>query len=249
MKYFILMLLIALTAAPGAAAGQVEFEKYFEDQTMRVDYYHVGDAATELVTLDRVYRYGTWAGSLKNLVDQLNYGAYYHKVYDALSGELIYSRGFDSYFKEYQTSGPAAKGVKRTFHESAIIPVPHSRIIFALDKRQKEGNLQEVFRCEIDPQDVAIISDRGPDGTVRVYKSLYSGDPHQKADVAIIGEGYTAAEEEKFKKDLKRFTEVFFKAEPCKSHKDHFNIYGVLKPSQESGVDEPRHGSFKNSPA
>ncbi len=29
--------------------------------------------------------------------------------------------------------------------------------------------------------------------------------------------------------------------------KDRFNLYGVLKPSDESGCDEPGHGSFKNT--
>jgi hypothetical protein len=168
-------------------------------------------------------------------------------VYDAASGELIYSRGFDSYFKEYQTSRPAADGAVKSFHESAIVPAPKSPIVFALDKRQKDGTLVEVFRCEIDPEDVDIITDEGPDASVIVVKSQYNGDPHTRADVAIVAEGYAAAEEDKFRRDLKRFTEVFFKAEPCRSYRDRFNIYGVFKPSQQSGCDEPRHGVFRNT--
>jgi hypothetical protein len=236
-----------LFTSPRAASGRTAFDEYFVDKTMRVDYHHVGDAETEIVTVDRIYRYGTWAGSLKNLIDGLDYGAYYHKVYDADSGTLIFSRGFDSYFKEYQTSPRAKEGIKKTFHESAIVPCPREKIVFALEKRHKEGHLEEIFRYEIDPGDVGVITDEAADGTVKVYKSLYNGDPHRKADVAIIAEGYTAEEEETFKTDLDRFTEVFFKAEPCKSHKKHFNVYGVFKPSQESGADEPRHGSFKNT--
>jgi hypothetical protein len=238
---------MALVILCSAATAGAAFDDYFTDKTMRIDYHHTGDAETEIVSLDRVYRYGVWAGSLVNLVDRLNYGAYYHKVYDGASGELIYSRGFDSYFKEYQTSGPASEGVVKTFHESAIVPSPKNKIVFALEKRQKEGDLVEVFRTEIDPANVNIITDEGADASVKVFKSLESGDPHVKADVAIIAEGYTAAEEAKFKKDLERFTKVFFKAEPCKSYKDHFNIYGVFKPSQQSGCDEPRHGQFRNT--
>jgi hypothetical protein len=41
--------------------------------------------------------------------------------------------------------------------------------------------------------------------------------------------------------------DVFFKQEPYKSLKNEFNLYGVFKPSQESGCDEPRHGVFKNT--
>ena len=223
------------------------FDDYFIDKTLRIDYHHTGDATTELVAVDRIYQYDAWAGSLVNLVDRLNYGAYYHKIYDAASGELVYSRGFDSYFKEYQTSGPARDGVVRSFHESAIVPAPKARIVFALEKRQKDGQLDEVFRTEIDPEDVMIIRDEGRDKSVKVFKSLDNGDPHKKADIAIIAEGYTAKEERKFRDDLNRFTNAFFKQEPCKSHRRLFNVYGVFKPSAQSGIDEPRHGSFRNT--
>jgi hypothetical protein len=223
------------------------FEDHFVDKTMRIDYHHTGDANTEIVSLDRIYEYGTWAGSLKNLVDTLNYGAYYHKIYDAASGELIYSRGFDSYFKEYQSSGSGQGGIIKTFHETAIVPGPKEKVIFALDKRQKEGGFKEVFRTEIHPNDVMIIHGEGLDASVQVVKSLYNGDPHVKADIAIIAEGYTSADEQKYRDDLKRFTETFFKEDPCRSHKHLFNIYGVFKPSLQSGIDEPRHGSFRNS--
>lgn len=227
--------------------AHADFDEHFADKTLRIDYHHTGDANTEIVSIDRIYEYGMWAGSLKNLVDDLNYGAYFHKIYDAASGELIYSRGFDSYFKEYQTSSQGQNGVIKAFHESAIIPLPKTKIIFALDKRQKEGNVKEIFRAEIDPADVMIIRGEGPDPSVRVVKSLYNGDPHVKADIAIIAEGYTSEDEQKFLKDLKRFTDTFFKQDPCKSHKKLFNIYGVLKPSLQSGIDEPRHGSFRHS--
>ncbi|MCK5620122.1 MAG: peptidase M64, partial [Candidatus Krumholzibacteria bacterium] len=246
-SWAILFLVVAMGTPTHGKEPPVSFDGYFFDKTMRVDYHHIGDAETELVALDRVYRYGAWAGSMIHLVDNLNYGAYYHKVYDASSGKLIYSRGFDSYFKEYQISAKAKDGVVKAFHETAIIPSPKNKIVFALDKRQREGHLVEVFRVEIDPADVNIITDEGADGTVMVFQSLASGDPHVKADVAIVGEGYTAAEEDKFRSDLERFTRVFFRSEPCKSHQASFNIYGVFKPSPQSGCDEPRHGSFKDT--
>ena len=241
------VLFVILSSGFIVGQDQPTFVDFFEDKTMRIDYYHIGDAKTEQVTIDHIYRYGIWAGSMTHLVDKLNYGAYYHKIYDAASGALIYSRGFDSYFKEYQTSGPAAEGIVKTFHESAIVPYPKMKVIFALDKRQKDGVLKEVFRREIDPHSVDVIREEPADPSVIVIKSQDSGNPHVKADVAIIGEGYTAKEEEKFRADLMRFTEIFFKQDPCKSLRDNFNVVGVLKPSIESGVDEPRHGSFKHT--
>ncbi|XOV95379.1 MAG: M64 family metallopeptidase [Bacteroidota bacterium] len=104
--------------------------------------------------------------------------------------------------------------------------------------------MEEIFKVAIDP---AIAKEVLLDPEVQVFTSLDNGDPHVKADIAIIGEGYTAAEAEKFQNDLQRFTEVFFKAEPCRSNKDKFNIRGVLKPSEDSGISEPRAGITKNT--
>ena len=65
-------LLIATTALLILAATtqtHAAFDDHFTDKTLRIDYHHTGDATTEVVSIDRVYVYGTWAGSLVNLVD------------------------------------------------------------------------------------------------------------------------------------------------------------------------------------
>src|SRR5574340_69353 len=132
MKHFINLFVISFFLLSFLHAQPVSFNDYFTDQSMRIDYFHIGDAASELVTVDHIYQYGIWAGSFKNLIDQFNNGAYYYKVYDLTSGKLIFSKGFDSYFKEYQTSDEASRGIKRTYQESAIIPFPKNKIKFVL---------------------------------------------------------------------------------------------------------------------
>ncbi len=228
-------------------AQPVEFNEYFNDQTMRIDYFHIGDAVTEIVTIDFVYQYGTWAGSTKNLIDNFNNGAYYHKIYDQATGKLIYSKGFDSYFKEYQTTDEASKGIKRTFHESAIIPYPKNKIKFVLEKRDRNNILNEVFATEIDPSDLYIIKDPVKDKSVTVIENYKSGAPHSKVDIVIIGDGYTAGEYKKFDRDLKRFTKVLLNQEPFKKYKDRFNIRGVFKASSDSGIDEPGANVYKST--
>src|SRR3972149_11363754 len=223
------------------------FEDYFTNTTLRIDYHHTGDSKTELFTIDKLYTYGIWAGSTKNLIDNFNNGKYYVKVYDAASNKLISSKGFDSYFGEYQTSANASKGIKKTYHESALIPFPKAQIKFVLEKRDPENKLKELFAAEIDPGDVAIIKDKIVDAAVKVFKSVYNGDPQKKVDVAIISEGYTANELGKFRADLEKFSQILFTQEPFKSNKERFNIYGVYKPSEESGTDEPLADIFKNT--
>jgi len=247
MKRFLAMLSLCVLLHVSIAHGGEAFNRIFVDRTLRIDYHHAGHAEDETVSLDRLYAYGLWAGSRVNLVDKLDYGAYRHVLYDAESRAVIYTRGFDSYFKEYQSTPAAKEGTWKTFHETAMVPLPKAKAVFALEKRGEEGRMVEVFRAAIDPADVSIVRDEGPDPTVLVIKSLDNGDPHTHADIAIVGEGYTADETAKFRNDLERFTGVFFAREPCKSHKARFNVYGVLKPSAQSGIDEPRHGSFRST--
>lgn len=245
-RRFHFFILILIFSGILATASPLDFDKYFVDRTMRLDYFHGGEAKEEFITLDRVYDQGIWAGSQKNLLDPFNLGRYCFKVYDAASGELIFSRGFDSYCGEYRTTDPALRGIKRTYHESALIPYPRNKIIFAVESRDRQNILQPVFRAEIDPADI-FISRESLAGGVKVFQVLKSGDPHEKVDIAFIAEGYTAAEEKKLLADLKRLAEVFFGLEPYKSRPGLFNLSCVFKPSAERGCDEPSHGSYKNT--
>ena len=222
------------------------FDDYFLDKTMRIDYYHIGDAREEFVTVDQIYQQGIWAGNPEKLIDPFNNGKYEIKVYDVASNRLIYSRGFASYFGEYTTTNPALDGIKRTYHESALIPYPQNSILFVMEKRNQENILQPLFQYRIDPNDYHIIKlDKNP--VDKIYEALNNGNPHEKVDLAWIAEGYTAKEFDKFKKDVDRFMKALFEVEPFKKLKKEFNIYGVFRPSVESGVDQPREDIYKNT--
>jgi hypothetical protein len=242
------LLAIAVLAAAIAGCARAQkgpaFDAWFVDKTMRVDYFHTGNAAEETFALDQVYDQGLWAGTRAHLIDPFNLGRYMVRITDDASGALIFSRGFDSYFGEYKTSEPALKGVRRTYHESALLPYPKKPIRFTVEAKDRQNVLKAVFSQTIDPAALTVIRERLVPG-VKVFEVVKSGEPRRKADVAIIAEGYTAGEESKFAADLDRFVGVFFKLEPYRSHRDAFNITGVFKPSAESGCDEPGHGSFK----
>jgi len=237
---------VLMSAATAAFAGSRTFDDLFADDTMRIDYLHTGDSKTEFITIDTIYKQGRWAGSVKNLIDERNLGKYYAKIYDKASKELIFSKGFDTYFGEYRTTDDAIKGVKKSYQESMLIPYPKADIIFTIESRGKNNELKEIFRQEIDPKSTNINKEALSRG-VKVFKTVHNGEPHTHIDIAVVAEGYTAAEEGKVVKDFNRFARTMLSQEPYRSLKDKINIYGVFKPSDESGCDEPSHGSFKNT--
>ena len=229
-----------------AASADPVFDDLFHDETLRIDYNHTGNAAEEFVSLDQLWRQGTWAGSRVHLIDDLDLGGYYARIYDAGTGDLIWSKGFSSYFGEYRTTGPAGEGVMRTYHESVLAPVPKSPVEFALESRDSQGVLREFYRVAIDPDSWEIRRDPAPAGIITV-DGFIGGDPHGCVDVAIVGEGYTADEVAKFEADLKRYAALMVGHEPYASLSHRINVRGVLLPSQESGCDEPSRGVHKRT--
>lgn len=247
MKSILTFFFLTLFSTTSFSSNFKLFNKYFEDSTLRIDYIHTGDANTESIEVVEKFNYGTWSGSRTNLIDNFNNGAYYIKVYDADTDKLLYSKGFDSYFKEYQTSQDAIDGKVKTFEEVALVPFPKVPVKFAIEKRQEDGSFKEVFGLNINPEEESFSDLQIDYSNYKIIKSHISGDPHSKVDVVILGDGYTKDEIEKFEKDVNHFTEVFLSHEPYASMKDYFNIYGILNPSKESGVDEPRADIYKET--
>jgi hypothetical protein len=112
---------LAVAALTGWAgeAPPVRFAAVFRDTTMRVDYFHTGDAGREIFALDRIVSDGRWAGSRTILLDSLNLGTWRFTVLDSASGEVLYSRGYSSLYAEWETTNP---GSATTFHERSAFP-------------------------------------------------------------------------------------------------------------------------------
>jgi hypothetical protein len=242
-----LLVLLLLIPRLSNAQKPVNFDLYFTDQTMRIDYFHTGDAKSEIYSLDKIYRQGTWAGNPAHLIQPFELGTYRVDVYDIASNTLIYTRGYSSIFAEYQTTGPAIVGVKKTCHESVLIPNPRKPIQLVIQKRDKQNILAPVFSQKIDPSDYHINTEPVERKNDLIIPVVKSGDPHTCVDLVILGEGYQSGELEKFKKDLTYYSNLFFSLEPYKSRKKMFNITGIFSASEQSGTDQPRERSYKNT--
>jgi len=246
MKKHLVLALFLILAVSVTQAQSVRFDDFFVNKTMRIDYWHVGSRLHESIILDRIYQQGIWAGNPNKLVYPFQYGRYLVKVYDVASNDLIYSKGYDGYFAEYKTTAPASKGVQRVFSQSALIPYPKQPILFVVERRDSNNVYHPEFEQRIDPSDYHIDTGSAQRGD-QIYEMVHNGDPHDKVDIVVLSEGYTAAEKKKFETDLKKYTEVFFSWEPYKSYKDRFNFSGIFSPSPESGVDEPRQGRYQHT--
>lgn len=228
-------------------AQNIDFNTFFENKTLRFDYYHTGNHEQEFITVNKLYRLDTWAGTARYCIQPFELGSYSAKVYDLASNQLIYSYNFSTIFSEYQTTGMAREGQMRTYHETVLVPFPKQKIKLVIEKRDRKNDLFPIFSTQIDPADYSIITETPKIHGSKVYNILVNGKPQEKVDLLIIGDGYTEKEQAKFKKDLQYFTDLFFTVEPYQSRKNDINIRGIFVPSDESGVDEPRQERYKNT--
>jgi hypothetical protein len=103
--------------------SNAQFSQYFEDKTLRLDYYHCGNSVSEQFFFDELIQEPFWAGSKTKLIDSFKYGTQLVEVRTANSSELIYSRGYSTLFNEWQTT-PEAKITSCCYPEGLIIPFP-----------------------------------------------------------------------------------------------------------------------------
>lgn len=227
--------------------AQIDFSFYFKNENLRLDYYHQGDGFGESFEYDTIFRYFQWAGNPNSLIDTIALGTYLYELNDEESGKLIYSKSFDSYFKEYQTTQNALDGKKKQFHETAILPFPIRPVIFTIKKRNSDGGHDVLFKRPIHSKTDEIKYLENRFENLQIFPGHVSGKPNEKVDIVIVGEGYTEADLNKFRTDIRKFTKVFLSSSPYSEYERAFNIIGVFDPSDESGIDEPRAGIDKNT--
>src|SRR4030095_3606684 len=216
-------------------------------ETMRLDYYHSGDASREIFSVDRVVIEPLpWPGSPTQAIDMSNLGKYFFEVRDQKSKQVLYSRGFASIYGEWETTDEA-KSMNRTFQESLRFPAPTSPVTIVLKKRDAKNNFVDAWTTNIDPNDQFV--DRSTlTAPAPVITILKTGDPTDKDDFLILGDGYTAAEAKKFETDARKFAETLFATSPFKELRRKFNVWALCPPATESGISRPSTGIHRESP-
>jgi len=64
----------------------------------------------------------------------------------------------------------------------------------------------------------------------------YSGSPNEKTNMVIVGDGYTAAEQDKFIEDAKKATTGMLAQLPWRNYRDGINVYAIKVVSNVSGA-------------
>lgn len=236
----------AALALPAAAADA--------PAAWRLDYFHTGgpgpDGHQEIFAVDRVVVEPLpWPGHPSGYLDTSGTGLYRFQVLDA-SGEAVYSRGFNSIYGEWETTAEAGE-VYRTFHESLRFPAlfgdPPAPATVVVEKRGPDGAFAEVWRTPVDPEDLFV--NPAPPARQELLEIERHGEPRDKVDVLLLGDGYTLEEcAADFPADAKRLAGVLFAHEPFRHRREDFNVWGLCPPAAETGVSRPSTGLHRRTP-
>ena len=241
MKTAITSMLLAF--AMNAAAQ--DFNTYFADKTLRIDYNFSGNAKEQHIAVDELKLSPRWYGKRKRLAELPMEGNGQITVKDHKSGTTIYRNSFSTLFQEW-LSYPEAETTSKAFENVFLVPMPKDTVDITIDLRNNRREVVASLTHQVVPSDILIrhIGERN----VTPYETLLQAKDTTKCiHIAFLAEGYQQHEMPTFINDAKIAIEALFAHEPFKSMKERFNIVAVKSPSIDSGTSEPGNGIWKQT--
>ena len=274
MKKIITSAMALLSIAMSAYAQ--DFNKYFEDATLRVDYVFAGNSNEQHIYLDELKKQDRWAGRRDRLSETLLRGNGHITMRDHDTKEVIYTWSFSTLFQEWLQYDEAKK-VSKAFDTSYNLPFPKKPVDITVTLTDNHDKAMTEMTHTVDPADILIrpVGNNGipfhyvwkgkaSDNSTEAKEEPRSGagrnyipsayDPFNGVDVqscidlAIVAEGYTEQDMGKFYADCERAVDALFAREPFKSLKNRFNVVAVAAPSNESGPSVPHQGIWHKTP-
>ena len=243
MKKSLIIITALALLIPGKIAAQ-NFDDYFVDKTLRVDYIFAGDRDKQMIAVDELNVMPRWYGKRQRLSQLPVEGNGQITVRDHHSGTVIYRNSFSTLFQEW-LSYPELNNTAKSFENVFLVPMPKDTVDITVDLRNNRREITTTFTHQVAPKDI-LIHKKGNHPTP--YATLQqAADTTHCIHIAYVAEGYKPEEMPVFLKDAQDATEAIFAHEPFKSNRDKFNIVAVESPSEDSGASEPGNGIWKHT--
>lgn len=248
----LLMIMVSVWCVAMIASAQA-FENDFQDSTLRLDYVLAGNAKQQHIYYCKASKSARWAGRKARLAEIPLRGNGQIMISDHETGRLLYVHTFSTLFQEWQAEEEATR-VDRAFQTSFNVPMPKRPVDVKVTLTDFHAQIKGLLQHTIDPADILIRRIDEPQEAFRYVwtgKTLPNGQPDITSciDLAIIAEGYSHDEMEKFYTDSRRVVDALFAHEPFTSMKSRFNVVAVATESPKSGPSIPHVGVWRQTPA
>lgn len=243
------MRIILFLLAPlfSLALQSQDFETYFTNKTLRIDYIFSGNSNNQAIAVDELYELPQWAGRKLNLSKNHLEGNGQIAMYSLQSGDCIYKNSFSSLFQEW-ISTDEAKSTTKSFENVFLLPFPKEKVRIEISLRDRYGEYNTKMEHIVTPSDI-LIRKKGYKN-VLPYSTIQYNDTNdnlQSINVAILAEGYTKEEMSTYKKFAERTVNEILSYKPFNKYKQNFKFHVVESRSNDSGVSVPREAVWKNT--
>lgn len=222
-----------------------DFNRYFIDATLRIDYTFIGNIKQQHIAVDELCKIPRWYGKHQRLSELPVEGNGQITVRDHKTQTIIYRNSFSTLFQEW-LSNDEAKTATKSFENVFLVPFPKDTADITIELRDNRRSVMTQLTHMVVPNDILIrkIGDK----SVTPYETLQqAADTSRCIHIAYVAEGYTEAEMPTFLNDCRTAMEALFAHEPFKTLRNRFNVVAVKAPSAESGTSNPGKGIWKNT--
>ena len=229
------------------------FDDDFTDSTLRLDYVLAGNSHEQHIYFSEAKQTSRWAGRKARLTDVPLRGNGQITLSDHATGRLLYVHTFSTLFQEWQATEEATR-LERAFQTSFNVPMPQRPVDVKVTLTDFHATVVGQLQQTLDPADILIrrvTEPQQPFHYVWKGKTLAGGEPDITAciDLAIVAEGYTRGQMDKFHADCQRVVDALFAHEPFTSLKQRFNVVAVASESADGGPSVPHQGLWRQTPS
>lgn len=238
----LLALLLFILTLPVTAQ---DFDTYFCDSTLRIDYVFAGNAKEQGIYVDELNLLPRWYGKRHRLAEVPIAGNGQIIVKACATGQVVYRNSFSTLFQEW-LSYDEAQTTSKSFQNVFLIPMPRDTVDVSIELYDNRREVMATMTHRVTPSDI-LIHRRGFQDITPYVTLQQAQDPARCIHIAYLAEGYQEQEMETFLEDARIAMEAMFAHEPFKSLRDRFHIIAVKSPSADSGTSIPRKGVWKNT--
>ena len=228
----LLALLLFILTLPATAQ---DFDTYFCDSTLRIDYVFAGNAKEQGIYVDELNLLPRWYGKRHRLAEVPIAGNGQIIVKACATGQVVYRNSFSTLFQEWLTYDESIQGTKS-----------RDTVDVSIELYDNRREVMATMTHRVTTSDI-LIHRRGFQDITPYVTLQQAQDPARCIHIAYLAEGYQEQEMETFLEDARIAMEAMFAHEPFKSLRDRFHIIAVKSPSVDSGTSIPRKGVWKDT--
>ena len=145
---------LLIFSLPSFVCGQ-DFNRYFNDATLRIDYIFSGDVRQQEIAVDELHTIPHWYVKRQHLSEVPVRGNGQVIVRDHATQSVIYRNSFSSLFQEWLSYDEATQ-IRRAFENVFLVPMPKDTADVTIELYDNRQEVMATLTHQVVPTDILI---------------------------------------------------------------------------------------------